>query len=168
MDTSLILWLEENTALAIPLLIFFAFAEACFGIGLFTSGVILLGVATVIAANELATPIEIVIFAWLGACCGDNVGFYFGRAVGPTLLGSKFFSKYKATIQRAEQLTNRFGWGAIFFGRFIPALRSLVPFLVGINRFPKFRYFFLDSLACGLWAIALGGIVFGLNQFDIL
>ena len=67
MDTSLILWLEENTALAIPLLIFFAFAEACFGIGLFTSGVILLGVATVIAANELATPIEIVIFAWLGA-----------------------------------------------------------------------------------------------------
>ena len=136
MDTSLILWLEENTALAIPLLIFFAFAEACFGIGLFTSGVILLGVATVIAANELATPIEIVIFAWLGA--------------------------------RAEQLTNRFGWGAIFFGRFIPALRSLVPFLVGINRFPKFRYFFLDALACGLWAIALGGIVFGLNQFDIL
>ncbi len=166
MDTSLILWLEENTALAIPVLIFFAFAEACVGIGLFTSGIILLGVATLIAANELATPLEIVVFAWLGAFFGDNVGFYFGRAVGPTLLSSNFFSKYKTAIQKAELLTNRFGWGAIFFGRFIPALRSLVPFLVGINGFSKIRYFFLDALACGLWAMALGAIVFGLNRFN--
>jgi membrane-associated protein len=166
MDTSLILWLEENTALAIPVLIFFAFAEACVGIGLFTSGIILLGVATLIAANELATPLEIVIFAWLGAFFGDNVGFYFGRAVGPTLLGSNFFSRYKTGIQKAELLMNRFGWGAIFIGRFIPALRSLVPFLVGINGFSRIRYFFLDALACGLWAMALGAIVFGLNRFN--
>ena len=166
MNTSLILWLEENTALAIPVLIFFAFAEACVGIGLFTSGILLLGVATLIAVNELATPLEIVIFAWLGAFFGDNVGFYFGRAVGPTLLSSNFFSKYKTAIQKAELLTNRFGWGAIFFGRFIPALRSLVPFLVGINGYSKIRYFFLDALACGLWAMALGAIVFGLNRFN--
>ena len=166
MDTSLILWLEDNATLAIPVLGFFAFAEACVGIGLFTSGIILLGVATLIAANELATPLEIVIFAWLGAFFGDNVGFYFGRAVGPTLLGFNFFSRYKTAVQKAEQLTNQFGWGAIFFGRFIPALRSLIPFLVGINGFSKIRYFLLDALACGLWAMALGAIVFGLNRFN--
>jgi membrane-associated protein len=59
----------------------------------------------------------------------------------------------------------RHGGAAIFIGRFVPAIRSLVPVLVGISGFGRLRFLLLDALACLLWALTLGAIVAGLGAF---
>jgi membrane-associated protein len=49
----------------------------------------------------------------------------------------------------------RHGGFAVFIGRYIPAIRSLVPALLGVAGYDRRKYVVLDILACGTWAVAL-------------
>jgi len=44
-------------------------------------------------------------------------------------------------------------------GRFIPAVRPLVPFLLGITDLRFKRFYLADILACAAWATALALLV---------
>ena len=63
----------------IPLL---AFLEACPGIGLLVSGVILLTVSTLLYTEQLVGLAQIIPLAFVGACLSDHIGFYLGRWFG--------------------------------------------------------------------------------------
>lgn len=141
----------------------FAFAEACIGIGLLISGAFLLVISTALFSNELAGLEAIVPLAMIGAMIGDHAGFYAGLYLGPRLHHLRFANRHRDKIDRAENLIRRFGAWAIFVGRFIPAIRSLIPAALGVSGFNRLRYSLLDSLACALWAMTLGGIVLALD-----
>jgi membrane protein DedA with SNARE-associated domain len=49
----------------------------------------------------------------------------------------------------------RHGGFAVFTGRFIPAIRSLVPALLGVAGYDRRKYVLLDTVACASWAAAL-------------
>lgn len=138
--------------LAVP---FLAFAEACIGIGLFVSGVILFSVTTLLYNAGVLSLTEIAMLAFPGAVLGDQAGFHAGRFLGPGIHHTKFGRRYAAQIQKAEQMIKRYAGGAVFIGRFIPAIRSLIPAALGISGFESRRYFFLDIAACALWSVAL-------------
>ena len=76
---------------------------------------------------------------------------------------SRVSTRYRDRIQKAESMVRRYGAWAIFIGRFIPAIRSLIPAALGISGFDRLRYSLLDVLACGLWSAALGLIVVALH-----
>ena len=146
--------------LLIPL---FAFAEACVGIGLFVSGAFLVIVASFVQREELVDIQYISLLAMLGAFAGDQLGYYCGRWIGPRFHHMRLVQRYPASIDKAETLIRRYGAGAVFIGRFIPAIRSVIPALLGISQYDRLRYALLDLLACGLWSAALGGILIGLE-----
>ena len=106
----------------------------------------------------------IALLAFFGAIAGDHVGFYVGRWVGPHLHHIGVVEKRKASFERAEKLIRYYGPFAVFIGRFIPAIRSIIPALLGITDFEKVKFSILDSLACLLWATALAAIVYGLDN----
>lgn len=81
------------------------------------------------------------------------------QSTGPRFHHSKFAQKYAAQLTKAEDLIERFGGMAVFIGRFVPAIRSIVPAVVGISGFRRRKFFLLDLLACAGWAIALGILV---------
>lgn len=83
--------------------------------------------------------------------------------MGPGFHKSRIAIKYAGAITRGENLIQKFGSAAIFIGRFVPAVRSLAPALMGLSGFRRIRYSFFDALACLLWAIALGLIVLGIE-----
>jgi len=158
-DTFIFNWLDANrdyAALLIPLL---AFSEACVGIGLLVSGLILFGVATVMVETQILSVWQIAPLAFCGAVLGDHVGFYVGAYFGPRFHHFKLAQRYRKQMERGEQLVLRFGPSAIFIGRFIPAIRSLLPAMLGMSGFAKLRYSLLDIVACGLWSLALVGLV---------
>jgi membrane protein DedA with SNARE-associated domain len=144
--------------LLIPL---FSFAESCIGIGIIVSGAILVIVATVLIGTDAATIAQIVPLAFAGAVAGDHVGYYTGRWFGPGFHQTKLAARYRESLQRAESMIRRRGAWAIFIGRFIPSIRSLVPPMLGISGFPALRFSILDTVACVLWALALGLILAG-------
>ena len=158
-------WLRENRELAILLVPVLAFAEACIGIGLFISGLFLVVASSLIYAEAMASLPAIVALALLGATVGDHVGFYVGHALGPRLHHMQFAAKRRDKLDRAENMIRRTGPFAIFIGRFVPAIRSLIPAALGVSGFARLKFTVLDLLACLLWSLALGVIVLGTTGF---
>ncbi len=112
------------------------------------------------------SPIALIVgLACTGAMAGDHAGYYLGRLIGPAFHERGFIARYRKPLQRGEQIIRDHGTLAIFIGRFVPAIRSLLPALLGISRFDRLRYSLYDGMACLLWALALAAIVFGIDVF---
>ena len=141
-----------------------AFAEACVGIGLFVSGAFLVIVSSILFFTELASLPLICTLAMLGATAGDHVGFYVGYFLGPRFNRSKFAERHHAAVARANSMITKYGPLTIFIGRFVPAIRSMLPAMMGMSVFSRRLYSILDIMACGLWAVALGASVYFLGD----
>ncbi|HAU14181.1 MAG TPA: hypothetical protein DCS92_10755 [Gammaproteobacteria bacterium] len=160
METYFLDLIEANQGSAVLLIPILAFAEACFGIGLFISGAFLVIVSSILYFTEVSSLPLICGLAMLGATAGDHVGFYVGYFLGPRLAQTRFAERHHAAIVRANAMIARYGAFTIFIGRFVPAIRSLLPAMIGITGFSRRVYSLLDALACCLWATALGAIVY--------
>lgn len=158
-------WLDGNRDYAIALVPLLAFAESCFGIGLFISGVLLLLVTATLYNNGIAGFEVLLPLAFLGAVFGDHAGYYLGRAMGPKFHQMSMIKKYQSNVAKAEDLIRRYGNAAIFIGRFVPAIRSIIPALVGISGTEKIRYSVVDTTACFIWVLALAAILMGIEEF---
>ena len=141
-----------------------AFLEACFGIGLFVSGVILLSVCTLLYVEQIATLYQMLPLAFLGAVIGDHSGYYFGRWLGPRFHHTQFAQKHAEILKKTEQKIIKNGGLAILSGRLITAIRSIVPLMTGVSGMPHLKYTAYDLLACGIWTAGLGLLVVGIDK----
>ncbi|MFT7471298.1 MAG: membrane-associated protein [Kiritimatiellia bacterium] len=157
-------WLDSNRDYAIALVPLLAFAESCVGIGLVVSGVLLLLVSATLYNNGIAGLEVLLPLAFFGALLGDHAGYYLGRTLGPRFHQIGLIKKYQANVAKAEGLILRYGSAAIFIGRFIPAIRSIIPALVGVSGLQRLRYSFIDALACLCWVLALAAILIGIVE----
>lgn len=160
MDQTLIEWARQYQQYALFFVPLFAFMETCVGIGLFVSSLFLVVLCSIFYANGWADISTMAVLAAVGSSLGDHVGFYFGRRTGIRIQQLKVVQRNMDNWQRSETLVQRFGPWAIFIGRFIPAIRSVIPAMLGMSGFTRRRYTILDILACSLWAMALAVIVF--------
>ena len=158
------LWLREHNQYALLIVPLLAFLEAFVGIGLFISGAILLSVCTVLYMEQLATLQQMILLAFCGAFFSDHCGYYIGRLAGPKFEHTKFAKKRANILKKAEGNILKYGVAAIFVGRFLTPIRSLVPLLVGVSGMNRVRYTVNDFFACALWSICLGLLVFGIDK----
>jgi membrane protein DedA with SNARE-associated domain len=67
--------------------------------------------------------------------------------------------KRQKPINKTQKFLKRFGPYTVLVGRFIPAIRPIVPFLLGITDLKLKRFYVADLIACSLWALALALLV---------
>jgi membrane-associated protein len=158
---SILAWASEHRDQAVFLVPLLAFMETCVGVGLFVPAMLLVIVTSVFYANDWANLWIMATMAMLGSSLGDHVGFYVGRAIGHRVHGWRIIQRNARRWERTEAMVRRYGVFAIFIGRFIPAIRSLVPAMMGITEFERARYTLFDVAACSLWALGLVAIVQG-------
>lgn len=163
-ETAIVDWLNAHRANAIYAVPAVAFAEACLGVGIFVPSLLLVAICSWLYMEQIATLCQLLPLAFLGALLGDQSGFYVGRWVGPRLHGSAFGRRHAARLAKADDLVIRWGWGAIMIGRFLPAIRSIIPALTGVSGFGRLRYALFDTLACLLWAGGLALILLGVDE----
>lgn len=144
----------------IPIL---AFLEACPGIGLFVSGVILLTVSTILYTEQVMTLSQIIPLAFTGACLADHFGFYIGYWFGPKLGKTAFAQKRANEISKSEKFILKYGTLSILGGRLIPAVRSLVPLMIGVSGTKPLKFSMVDLAACAIWSSGLGALTVGLE-----
>ena len=164
MEEQITNWLNTHKEIAIYAVPVFAFLEACVGIGLFVSGVILLSICTLLYTQEIATLAQMIPLAFLGALAGDHSGYLMGRLIGPKFHHTKFAIQHQDNIEKADKLILNYGIYAILIGRLLPAIRSIIPLITGIGGMSKRRYLGFDVLACMIWASLLGVLVVGLDS----
>jgi membrane protein DedA with SNARE-associated domain len=151
---------QKNAWMVIPVL---AFLEACPGLGLLASGIILLSVSTILYTEQIVSIYQIMPLAFIGACLSDHLGFYLGRWFGPKFHHTAFAKKQAVRLQKGEAFILKYGAAAIIVGRLMTAVRSLVPMMVGISGTDRVKFTLIDILACAIWCAGLGLLVVGLD-----
>jgi membrane-associated protein len=131
------------------------FAESGLLIGFFLPGDSLLFTAGLLSSRDgssLHFPVLLVGCA-LFAVLGDQVGYMFGRRVGPSLFSrpdSRFFKQ--EYVHRTKQFFDDHGPKTIFLARFVPIVRTFAPVLAGVGDM-QYRTFLRYNV--------IGGVVWG-------
>src|SRR4051794_21527276 len=116
------------------------FAESGLFFGFFLPGDSLLVTAGLLAATHGSSKVHLNLAVLLvgipiAAILGDQVGYWFGDKVGPSLFRrqeSRFFKP--AYLEQANEYIERRGPRMIVLARFIPAVRTFTPIAAGAPR----------------------------------
>ena len=100
----------------------------------------------------------------VAALCGDNVNYAVGRVVGPKVFqweNSRFFNR--RALDRTHAFYERHGGKTIIIARFMPIVRTFVPFIAGIARMTYAHYLAFCIVGALLWVLSLvyAGYFFG-------
>ena len=69
------------------------------------------------------------------AIIGDVVNYEIGKHFGRKLIENKKFNLIKkANLDKADALIDKYGSFAVFIKRFMPIIRTIVPFVVGMGK----------------------------------
>ncbi|MBC3888906.1 DedA family protein [Acetobacterium paludosum] len=100
----------------------------------------------------------------LAAVIGDTVNYSIGKAIGNKILenGKNKFVK-KEYIVKAHKFYEKYGSLTIVIGRFIPIIRTFVPFVAGMGEMHYVKFIGYNILGGFLWVTLFltGGYLFG-------
>ena len=89
------------------------------------------------------------------AFLGDVVNYLIGRWLGGHLLSKPRKYLKPEHVQEAHEFYEEHGGLAIVACRFLPIVRTLVPFVAGVTKMEFHRYLFFAALAAVLWVTHL-------------
>ena len=145
------------------------FAETGFVVTPFLPGdSLLFATGALCATGALSAPLALgLLFA--AAFLGNAVNYAVGRAIGPRVFaateGSSFSHRLlnRQHLQRAHTFFERYGGKAVILGRFVPIVRTFVPFVAGAARmsWPSFVFYNFVGAAAWVGVCIAAGILFG-------
>lgn len=135
---------------------FVVFAESGLFFGFFLPGDSLLFTAGLLASGGFFNIALLILLVFVGAILGDQVGYWFGKKVGPKIFTKEdSFWFQKKHIERARDFYSSYGKKTIIFARFIPIIRTFAPILAGVGNMP-YRTFTLFNIIGGfLWGVGV-------------
>lgn len=169
-------WLEKAGSSAAWVIAAIIFAESGLFFGFFLPGDSLLfmaGFLTSTGAQEFVAPgqpgealapvvngmpslLVILPLFFVAAVLGDQVGYWFGKGVGPALFSrqdSRFFKQSHVT--KAHDFLEKHGPKTVFLARFVPIVRTFAPIVAGVGEM-KYRTFLKWNILGALaWAVGI-------------
>jgi membrane-associated protein len=156
LDVHLAAFVAQYGVWVYALLFAIVFCETGLVVTPFLPGDSLLFVAGAVAAAggmNIAALMAVLIAA---ALCGDNVNYFVGRWIGPRVFHfekSRWFNP--AHLQRAHAFYGKHGGKTIILARFVPIVRTYVPFVAGVGAMPYARYLTFCILGALIWVVSL-------------
>ena len=106
-----------------------------------------------------------MVLFFIAAVAGDSLNFWIGRTGGYRLVKHPIIGRFikENHIREAEGFFEKHGAMAIIIGRYMPIVRTFVPFVAGISQFPFVHFLRNTVIAAFSWSfIATGaGYMFG-------
>ena len=156
LDAHLAAFVARHGAWVYALLFVIVFTETGVVIMPFLPGDSLLFVVGALAAAggmDITTVMAVLVAA---ALAGDNCNYWIGRWAGPKVFRmeqSRWFSrKY---LERTHAFYERHGGKAIILARFVPIVRTYVPFVAGIGTMSYARFLGFSVVGALVWVVSL-------------
>lgn len=130
-------------------------------IGTFLEGETILVIAGFLAQRGHLDLPWVVISAFLGTFAGDQTFFHLGRAKGIAFLEKR--PTWHRKTAKVFALLNQHPIKVVVGFRFFYGIRNVTPFVIGASGMDPGRFFVLNFLGAGVWAVAVGflGYQFG-------
>jgi membrane-associated protein len=156
LDAHLAAFIAEHGVWVYALLFVIVFCETGLVVTPFLPGDSLLFVVGTLAAAggmDIALVMALLVAA---ALSGDNVNYWIGRWAGPRVFrakDSRWFSR--GHLERTHAFYERHGGKAIVIARFVPIVRTYVPFVAGIGAMPYARFLAFSVAGALAWVVSL-------------
>lgn len=108
--------------------------------------------------------IPLLMFA---AILGDNVNYYVGKRFGDYIMNSdkdRFIKK--SHIQKAKDFFDKNGKNSIIIARFVPVVRTIVPFLCGSTKVKYSTFLTFSVIGAFLWVGVIGLLGYNLGKIQ--
>ncbi|MFF3246290.1 DedA family protein [Streptomyces sp. NPDC002870] len=147
------------------------FAESGLLIGFFLPGDSLLFTTGLLVTTGTLDELPlwaVCVLIVLAAIIGDQVGYLFGRKVGPSLFkrpDSRLFKQ--ENVEKAHEFFEKYGPKSLVLARFVPIVRTFTPIIAGVSRM-NYRSFITYNIIGGtLWGagVTLLGASLGKVEF---
>ncbi|GAU68839.1 hypothetical protein SSP35_09_00820 [Streptomyces sp. NBRC 110611] len=160
-------WITTFGLIGVVLVVF---AESGLLIGFFLPGdSLLFTTGLLVTAGKIDKPLWLVCtLVVLAAIVGDQVGYLFGRKVGPSLFkrpDSRLFKQ--ENVEKAQVFFDKHGPKSLILARFVPIVRTFTPIIAGVSRM-NYRSFITFNVVGGLlWGagVTLLGAALGNIEF---
>lgn len=164
LDKHLALLVQNYGVWVYAILFAIIFMETGFVVTPFLPGDSLLFVAGAVAAAGGMDPVLLAAVLITAALCGDNVNYWVGRYLGPRVFqfeGNRWLKR--ENLDRTHAFMEKHGPKAIIIARFVPLVRTFVPFVCGVGRLTYARFLGFSVLGALLWVGLLvpAGYFFG-------
>jgi len=145
------------------------FAETGFVVTPFLPGdSLLFATGALCATGALNTPTALGLLV-LAAFSGNAVNYTIGRLAGPRVFSATDRSKLshrllnQEHLQRAHTFFENYGGKAVILGRFVPIVRTFVPFVAGAARMTAGAFVMFNAIGALAWVglCVLAGVLFG-------
>ncbi|SPD76386.1 DedA family protein [uncultured Desulfobacterium sp.] len=96
----------------------------------------------------------VIISAFFGSLCGDQLFFFLGRWHSQKLM--KKHPSWHVQVDRIQAMMERFRSPFILVFRFLYGLRTIAPFAIGMSSVPISKFILLNAIGAIGWACAVG------------
>jgi membrane-associated protein len=164
LDVHLLGWVAQYGVWIYAILFAIIFSETGFVVTPFLPGDSLLFVAGAIAATGQLNIGLLVALLALAAVLGNTVNYAVGRWLGKRLVtgrGLRWLNKKH--LDKAHEFYERHGGKAVVISRFLPIVRTYVPFVAGMAAMTPRQYTMYNVAGGVLWVASLtfAGFFFG-------
>jgi len=154
-------------------LTFIVFAETGLLVGFFLPGDSLLVTAGILACPEslgggLFDPVVMAVCLSVAAVIGDQVNYGLGRKVGDVVYSRPDGRLVKRRhFEEARSFYGAHGASSIVIARFVPILRTFVPFVAGVAQMPYRRFVAFNVVGGASWVVSMVLIGYFLGQTSL-
>ncbi len=114
---------------------------------------LLFAAGTFCAKPETGLNVHLMaVLLWVAAVLGDTVNYWLGSRIGPAVFkqeDSVFLRKKH--LERAHAFFEKYGGRAIILARFVPIVRTFVPFVAGVGRMHYGRFITYNVVGGFIW-----------------
>ncbi len=108
------------------------------------------------------------LLLWFAAVAGDTVNYWIGSRIGPAVFRREdsIFLRQKH-LERAHAFFEKYGGRAIILARFVPIVRTFVPFVAGVGSMTYARFIAYNIIGGFIWIyfFLYAGFWFGNRPF---
>jgi membrane-associated protein len=120
-------------------------------------------VGALCGAEVLNLPLSMALLL-VAAIAGDQTNYSIGRYFGPKVFqweNSRFFNRQ--AFMQANAFYEKYGGITIILARFMPFIRTFVPFVAGVAEMTRHKFTMFNVLGGAIWVVGLtsAGYLFG-------
>ena len=112
----------------------------------------------VVGLASAATPLNVHIAAitiFFAAILGDSCNYFVGRFIGDKIFKPDAKILKTSHLEKAQTFFNRYGAMAIILARFMPIIRTLMPFTAGMSRMSYPKFVVLGIIGAFIWVYSI-------------
>lgn len=117
----------------------------------FLPGDSLIFAAAAFAAKGVLNPWLIFILLALAGIIGDAVNYSIGHFIGPRVFTDDIRFLKREHLDKAHEFFKKYGGKAVILGRFMPFIRTFVPFVAGAGAMHYPQFFVYNVIGAVSW-----------------